>query len=124
MHIIFGSQAAQEASEKYTVLPLDQIQIEPQGPVIDTYCIIEKEQLSLEEIGQMENFSKLHVKLMENYRKKNWNFCEQAIEHLHGRWSGTVNTFYDEISRRVAKYKEQDPGPDWNGVYEKYNSSN
>ena len=61
MHIIFGSQAAQEAAEKYTVLPLDQIQIEPQGPVIDTYCIIEKEQLSLEEIGQMENFSKLHV---------------------------------------------------------------
>ena len=124
MHIIFGKQAAEEAANKYTVLPLDQIQIEPNGPVIDTYCIIEKEQLPLEDIGQIENFSKLHAKLMENYRKKNWNFCEQAIEHLHGRWAGTVNSFYDEISKRIAKYKDTDLGPDWNGVYEKYNSGN
>ena len=74
MHIIFGKHAAEEASEKYTVLPLDRIQIEPSGPVLDTYCILEKENFPLEEIGQMENFHKLHVKLMENYQKKNWNF--------------------------------------------------
>lgn len=124
MNIIFGKQAAEQAQEKYTVLPLDLLQIEPNGPVIDTYCLIEKEQLPLEEIGQMENYARLHIKLMENYRKKDWNFCEQALEHLHGRWGGTINSFYDEISRRVDKYKQEDPGPDWNGIYEKYTRGN
>ncbi len=117
MHIIFGQQSAEQAKEKYTVLELDRIRLEPLGPVIDTYCVIEN--VPIEEIAQLENYQRLHTKLMENYRRKDWNFCEQALEHLHGRWGGVANSFYDEISNRIAKYKEQDPGDDWDGIYEK-----
>lgn len=122
MHIIFGSELAEELREKYTVLELDKIQLKEDGPVLDSFCIIDKDQIALEEISKIESLTNLHNKLMENYRKKNWNFCEQALEHLHGSWRGTVNSFYDEISKRIAKYKLQDPGPEWNGVYEKFNS--
>ena len=124
MHIIFGNETAQELAETYTVLELDQIQLEPTGPVLNSYCVIDKDHVQLQDIGKMESIINLHTKLMENYRKKNWSFCEQAVEHLHGTFNGTLNSFYDEISTRIAKYKEQDPGPDWNGVYEKYNSGN
>ncbi len=117
MHIIFGTAAAQQAAEKYTVLELDRMRLEPLGPVVDTYCIIET--VPLEEIAQLDNYCRLHAKLMENYRRKDWNFCEQVLEHLHGRWGGVMNSFYDEISQRVAKYKQQDPGEDWDGIYEK-----
>jgi len=117
MHIIFGSESAKQASEKYTVLELDRIRLEPLGPVIDTYCVVES--VPLEELAHLENYRNLHTKLMENYRKKNWNFCEQALEHLHGRWGGVANTLYDEISHRVSRFKLQDPGEGWDGVYEK-----
>jgi hypothetical protein len=36
MHIIFGNETAQEMAEKYTVLELDQIQLEPTGPVLNS----------------------------------------------------------------------------------------
>jgi hypothetical protein len=117
MHIIFGSAAAQQASDKYTVLELDRLRLEPLGPIVDTYCIIET--VPLEEIPLLDNYCRLHAKLMDNYRRRDWNFCEQALEHLHGRWGGAMNSFYDEISQRIAKYKQQDPGEDWDGVYEK-----
>ena len=117
MHIIFGSAAAQQASDKYTVLELDRLRLEPLGPIVDTYCIIET--VPLEEIPLLDNYCRLHAKLMDNYRRKDWNFCEQALEHLHGRWGGVMNSFYDEISNRIAKYKQQDPGDDWDGIYEK-----
>jgi hypothetical protein len=117
MHIIFGSAAAQQASDKYTVLELDRLRLEPLGPIVDTYCIIET--VPLEEIPLLDNYCRLHAKLMDNYRRRDWNFCEQALEHLHGRWGGVMNSFYDEISQRIAKYKQQDPGEDWDGVYEK-----
>ncbi len=117
MHIIFGSEAAQQASDKYTVLELDRLRLEPLGPIVDTYCIIET--VPLEEIPLLDNYCRLHAKLMDNYRRKDWNFCEQALEHLHGRWGGVMNSFYDEISQRIAKYKQQDPGENWDGVYEK-----
>ena len=121
MNIIFGREAAEQSSNKYTVLELDRIKLEPTGPVLDAYCIVDKEQIPLGEIAQLENITRLHNKLMENYRRRDWNFCQQALDHLHGKWGGELNSFYDEISTRIAKYKEQDPGPDWNGVYEKYN---
>lgn len=122
MHIIFGKETADGLRDKYTVLELDQIQIQDQGPILDSFCVLDTDAIRLEEIGILPNLINLHAKLMENYRKRDWNFCEQAIEHLHGRWGGTLNTFYDEISQRIAKYKQQDPGPDWNGVYEKFSS--
>ncbi len=120
MHIIFGKQTAEQMSEKYTLLELDRIQVEPDGVLIDTYCVVDKEQIPLVEVTQIENFKNLHNKLMENYRRKDWNFCTQALEHLHGRWGGSINSFYDEISSRIAKYKEQDPGADWDGSIKKY----
>ena len=120
MNIIFGDTVAKEMGEKYTVLELDQMRIQQAGPVLNAYCVIEKDQLPVDEISQITNHINLHTKLMENYRKKNWSFCEQALEHLHGKWGGTLNSFYDEISGRIAKYKVEDPGPDWNGVYEKF----
>ncbi len=122
MHIIFGSELADELRQKYIVLELDRIRLEENGPVLDSYCVLETNQVSLDEIGKIDSLTRLHSKLMENYRKKDWNFCEQALEHLHGSWKGTVNSFYDVISQRIAKYKEQDPGPEWNGIYEKFNS--
>jgi hypothetical protein len=117
MHIIFGSAAAQQASDKYTVLELDRLRLEPLGPIVDTYCIIET--VPLEEIPLLDNYCRLHAKLMDNYRRRDWNFCEQALAHLHGRWGGVMNSFYDEISQRIAKYKQQDPGENWDGIYEK-----
>jgi len=120
MYIIFGKELADQAGEKYTVLELDTIQVEPDGPCIPSYCLVEKEQIPLDEIAQMEHYLKLHHKLMENYRRKDWNFCEQALEHLHGRWGGTVNSFYDTVSNRIAQYKQIDPGSDWQGILKKY----
>ena len=58
----------------------------------------------------------LFKNLMKNYRLQNWKFCEDALEHLIGKWNGELDTFYKEISRRVTEYKDQDLGTDWTGV--------
>jgi hypothetical protein len=120
MYIIFGKELADQAGEKYTVLELDTIQLEPNSTCVPSYCLVEKEQIPLAEIAQMEHYIKLHHKLMENYRRKDWNFCKQALEHLHGRWGGTVNSFYDTLTTRINQFQQADPGNDWNGVLKKY----
>jgi hypothetical protein len=85
-------------------------------------CVIEN--TPVQELSMLPSLRQLHENLIKNLALKNWNFCEQALEHLHGTFNGTLNSFYDHISNRIAKYKDTDPGPDWNGVYEKYNSGN
>ena len=120
MHIIFGDDIAENMAEKYTVLELDRFQTQPQGPVLSAYCVIDKDTIPLEELGTIDNMTRLHNKLIENYRKQNWEYCEQALEHLFGRWGKAVDSFYIDITGRVRKYKEDTPGDFNEGVIKKY----
>jgi hypothetical protein len=68
------------------------------------------------EMATLENLKNLHANLVSNYKKKDWNFCEQAIEQLIGKWNGEMDSFYAELSARIQTFKQTDPGDDWDGV--------
>ena len=121
MHIIMGSENAKLFAEKYTVLELDTIKFMPAQQVIPAYCVIEN--IAITDIPKIESMGNLHTNLLENYRKKDWNYCEQAIEHLLGFWGGEIDSFYTDLLQRIAKYKEQDPGESWDGTIEKHTTS-
>lgn len=118
MNIILSEQSANTLEGKYTCLPLDLIKISSDKDAVQAYCVLED--IPITEINKIDEYKNLHEKMIENYRKKNWSFCEHAIEHLHGKWGGQMNSFYDEIMNRVAKYKEEDPGEDWDYSIHKY----
>ena len=118
MHIILEDDRLTELESKYTLLEVDQIRLHPEQPAIQAWCVLEN--IPIDELPKIDEFKNLHQKLMQNYNKRDWNFCEQALEHLQGRWGGQMNTFYSEISNRVAKYKENDPGEDWDPALQKY----
>ena len=77
------------------------------------------EDLTLQDLPVLAQFRDLHNNMMKNYRLRNWKYCEDAIEHLMGKWRGDLDSFYAEIAGRIARFKEQDPGPEWDGVYDK-----
>lgn len=111
MNIILGEENVKDIDNKYIVLELDTMVID--GAPVKAYCLVE--QMSLDEFFTLDNYRDLHEKLISNYHKKNWSFCEQAIEHLKGRWRGEVDSFYDSLLERVVAFKDNDPGTDWNG---------
>lgn len=119
MHIILGEPDAVYLEDRYTLLPLDQFRLQSKD-IAQSYCVLDKDNVAFDQINRLDELANLHRNLMENYYKKNWNYCEQALEHLKGAWKGTVDTFYDEIESRVTKYKEEDPGDDWDGIINKY----
>ena len=118
MHIILGDDDLQQIEKKYTVLEVDQVRFDPDDLPVQAYCVMEN--IPVSEMSELEQFINLHSKLMENYRKRDWNFCEQALGHLQGRWGGQVDTFYAEIANRIAKYKDEDPGENWDPAIQKY----
>lgn len=112
MNIIFGREQAEAMKEKYTILELDTFKIG--GQIVTAFCAVDT--IPIMEMPKVESMKNLHENLLIEYRKKNWNYCEQALEHLVGCWNHEVDTFYDSIRQRVADYSEHDPGDDWNGV--------
>lgn len=117
MYIIFGDEQALEIGKKYTVLELDTVRFVPSGVMATAYAVVEN--IPIQDLPKLSFQTELHHNLMENYRKRDWNFCTQAIENLVGNFGGELDSFYAELQTRISNYKENDPGENWDPAIEK-----
>lgn len=117
MNIILGKENLETIDKRYVVLELDTIRIKGSTDPVTAYCLIDE--LPLNEISVVAEYSELHNNLLRNYRKRNWNYCENAIEHLRGRWRGEVDSFYDSLTGRIQDLRTATLESDWTGVVDK-----
>jgi adenylate cyclase len=117
MNIILGHENVNDVGDRHIVLELDTMRFSGSDKTVTAYCLVE--QMPLEEMFVVINFIDLHTNLMKNYRLRNWKFCEDALEHLRGKWRGELDSFYDTLASRVAAYQANDPGAEWDGVINK-----
>lgn len=116
MNIILGESALEQVGNKYIALELDTIKIGNSTPV-KAYCVVES--IPLPDFPKVESLRKVHATLIEEYHNQNWGFCEQALEQLHGSWNKELDSFYTDLSSRIAEFKENPPGDSWTGVISK-----
>lgn len=113
MNIIFAGPEVDSLREKYTVLELDTFRFPPDDRRETAYALVDN--VPINEIHRLQEFSDLHHNLMQNYKKRNWKYCEDAIEHLLPFWNGELQSFYEVMFQRVQDLKSQDLNPDWDG---------
>lgn len=115
MNIIF-KQNAKEIQEKYTVLDLDTFSL-PDGSIHTACCVVEN--IPIDELFQTDELKRLHASMIENYGKKQWADCEEAIAHLMGKWGGELDSFYDNLLERIALFKTMKLDENWSPVIPK-----
>ena len=113
MNIIFGD-SVDSIPYRYTVLELDTFRTADSDKTHTSYCLVEK--LALDEFATMESYKKIHADLIVAYRNRHWNYCEQAIAGLMGRWSGELDTFYTDLLIRVKQHKNHGVPQDWSAI--------
>ena len=99
MQIIFGRENAEKLREKYTVLDLETV--EKDGHSLEVFCLIPGEKISITELPQLDHWIKLHNDFLNGYHTQQWNYCRQSVEHLMGKFGGEVDSFYEEILKRI-----------------------
>ena len=99
MDIIFGRENAERLRQKYTVLDLETINKE--GHDIEVFCLIPADKISISDLPQLEQWTTLHNDFLNGYHSKQYNYCRQCIEHLMGKFGGEVDSFYEEILKRI-----------------------
>ena len=113
MHIIFGS-TIKEIPNSFTVLELDTFRMVKENRTDTAYCVVEK--IPLTEFTMLDAYKKIHADLVRYYRQRQWEYCENAIEGLMGKWNGELDTFYTDLLARVIKFKQNEPPADWDGT--------
>jgi hypothetical protein len=104
MDIIFGRKNAEALKDRYTVLELETV--EKDGVSLEVFCLIPGEKIGIPDLPQLEQWVKLHQDFIHGYQTEQYEYCQQCIEHLRGNFGGEVDTFYDEILRRIKEKVE------------------
>lgn len=112
MNIIFGDSAKQLA-DKFTILELDTIKLANTDEKFTTYCVLDS--IPLTDFPKVESYVKLHHDMMKGYRTQQWNYCEDALKYLVGKWNGEVDSFYQVLKQRIQELKESELPKDWDG---------
>lgn len=100
MHIVYGKEQADRLSEKYTVLELDTVKVKELDKDLTLFAVVDTEKLGLIDLPQLDQWVKLHEDLIRNLKKKDKNFCLQAVEHLTGKFGGDIDSFYEHVKGR------------------------
>lgn len=113
MHIIFGEER-NTLPDNYTILELDRFRLPGHPNPVTAFCVIEN--IPLGDFPVLDSYIKVHQELMNQYRARNWEYCQGAIKGLLGRWDGELDSFYENLLGRVNNFLNNPPDKDWDGV--------
>lgn len=99
MQLIFGKENAEKLREKYIVLDLENIKVQDQ--ILEVYCLVSGEKINFLDLPQLDQWIKLHNDFLQGFNTKQYSYCKEALEHLIGKFGGEVDSFYEEILRRI-----------------------
>ena len=114
MNIMFEDSITNDVKSKYLLLELDTFYFTDIDKNKTAYCLIES--APIQEMFNVEKNLELHKNLVKNYKLRNWKYCEDALEHLVGKWNGELDSFYKDIADRVEKNKTQNLDDSWTGI--------
>ena len=120
MNIVLENDVTDDIKEKFMLVELDSFQHEPNAVAIKSYAVITKDEINLQEIQNVKQYIDLHNNLMKNYRMKNWKFCEDAIEHLTGKFRGELDSFYTVLTERINALKDITLAEEWTPHIQQY----
>jgi Mlc titration factor MtfA (ptsG expression regulator) len=114
MNIIFGKEQFELMADKYTMLELDSFLIGSSAEPVTAYCAVEN--ISIDQLAEISELKTKHAAMIEHYRARQWQTCQQLLSQLLGQWNEELDSFYQELDSRLTQFIQQDPGPDWSPI--------
>ena len=113
--IVIGANTLAQLHNKAT-LELDLIQVKGKTEPVRIFCVV-----GLEDRLNDPEFIELaadHKAMLEAYASQRWDDALALIETCRGKMGVTnLNVLYDLYVERIEAFKENPPGPDWDGVF-------
>jgi hypothetical protein len=110
MNIIFGRENADILKDRYLVLDLETLILTNtetnQTSEIETYCVVPTEAIPLGDIHLIDSWAKLHQDFVNGYKKQEFDYCLQCLEHLKGKFQCYLDSYYSAMEERILIEKQ------------------
>lgn len=101
MQIILGEETATELRKRHTVLELETFII--QGQPVKAYCVVSPEAIVMSDMPDLDRLCRIHQAFVDAYNNGRYESALDAVQHIKGRFSGELDSFYTEICERITK---------------------
>lgn len=100
MHIIFGSDVAEQLRDRHIVLELETFQVEDRDPVT-AFCVVQAESIALGEMPDIERYSRIHQAVVDAWNRQDYVTVAEGVAHLKGKFGGELDSFYEILEDRM-----------------------
>ena len=115
--LVIGSRTAERASEKYATMEIDLIQVKGKKQPEAVFAVLGR--ANGEQDPRSKELRDLNAQMLALFRKQRWDDALGLIERCRAAGNAfDLDGFYDMYAERIAAYRADPPGADWDGVYE------
>jgi len=115
VNIVIGEKTEVQVKGLAT-LELDLIKVKGKTEAVRIYCLQGDEAMAQSE--DFRNLEKHHIQMLESYAGQNWEYCLKEIQECRYLCEPFgLDGLYDLYETRVADFKANPPGDDWDGVF-------
>ena len=114
MNIIFDTGNIEAIKNNNIVLELDTFYFAKLDKTATAYCVIDN--VKLTDFDKITQHQQLHADLIDAYKNKNFKLCRDLLEHLIGAFNNEVDSFYNEMHKRVNNLSAQPLLTEWSHI--------
>jgi len=97
---MIGKDKAEKLKDQYLILPLDQVSVD--GKPDRAYCVVTNEQIPIDQVVDLQKHINLHNDFIHQMDADNYSYCISVIPNLKGLFGGELDTFYEEVLKRIT----------------------
>lgn len=113
-NVVVGEQTYALVKDDFAMLELDLIAVKGKSEAVRIYTLVGN--AAEKASDEFQAFKRDHDQMLSDYRAQKWGAAQTRITALRqGKYNN--ETLYDLYAERIAEYRANPPGEDWNGVY-------
>jgi adenylate cyclase len=117
LRVVIGSRTAEIAKDKFATMEIDLIQVKGKQQPEAVFTVLGRS--DVEQEPRCRELRNLNAEMLTHYRKQDWDGALELINRCRKLASDfEVAGLYDMYDERIAAYRADPPGADWDGVYE------
>jgi adenylate cyclase len=117
LKVVIGSRTAEIAKQKFATMEIDLIQVKGKSQPEAVFTVLGRAEV--EQDQRCRELRDLNAQMLARYRKQDWDVALDLINRCRKLANGfEVAGLYDMYQERIAAYRADPPGADWDGVYE------